>query len=774
MTSQDLFIKSLGALLSHWRADPLIGNSIVTWETTPAQPALSVTIPSDLHPSLGRALEHQGIGSLYSHQNSAWREIRAGNHIIIVTGTASGKTYCYNLPVIDRLLRDPNARALYLFPTKALAHDQLGNLTNLLHLASGGSPSQDGYSIQAGVYDGDTPSAARQNIRARARILLSNPDMLHTGILPHHTIWADLFRNLAYVVIDEVHTYRGVFGSHVANVLRRLRRIAKFYGSSPQFILTSATVANPAELAERLVEAPVSLIDEDGSARGSRHFLIYNPPVVDKDLGLRRSSLLESVRLGTDLVRAGVQTILFGRSRRSVELVLSYLRQYLPESASRIRGYRSGYLPRERRAIEQGLRQRDLDAVVATNALELGIDIGGMGAAVLVGYPGTIAATRQQAGRAGRTLDTALAVLVTSADPIDQFLAHHPEYLFGRSPEHALINPDNLLILLQHLRCAAFELPFKSGEPYGRLPIELLSDFLRVLEESGVLHFRGDRYFWMADQYPANEVSLRSASSESILLRTLVNDQPTTIGDIDIPSAPWLVHPGAVYLHEGQSYLVEDLDLDQKFASLRPVELDYYTEPQSETTVQQVSVSAQEAARGCQKTFGEIIVTSRLTGFRKIRWYTHEVLGNGAASLPPTSLNTTGYWLTIQPETVSRLAEQGLWTNTPNDYGPDWPRLRDKVRARDGYRCQMCGALEVGRSHHVHHVKPFRTFHSLEQANRLENLTTLCPNCHRKAEVNVRMRSGLARALASSGVAGRRFMGSILSIDYSKSMGYGP
>jgi DEAD/DEAH box helicase domain-containing protein len=644
--------------------------------------------------------------------------------------------------------------------------------------------------IRIATYDGDTPAQARPAIRATARLVISNPDMLHTGVLPHHTLWADFFRHLQFVVIDEMHAYRGVFGSHVANVLRRLKRIARFYGSSPQFILTSATIANPIELAEQLIEEPVVLVDDDGAARGARHFLIYNPPVVNRDIGLRRSALLESVRLAGDLLQHDVQTIVFARARRTVELILSYLRHGWAEDAERarsetlahqeslpspangrgargegpIRGYRSGYLPRQRRQIERGLREGRVRAVVATNALELGIDIGGMGAAVLAGYPGTIAGTWQQAGRAGRQEEASLAALVTSANPLDQFLARHPDYFFDRSPEQALINPDNLLILLGHLRCAAFELPFRVGGSFGRVEGAQVAEFLQFLQEAGVLHQSGDKYFWMADQYPAEDISLRSASSEVVVLQAWDRDEWTTIGQVDLASSHWMVHPGAVYLHEGQTYLVEELDLAQHIARLRASDVDYYTQPRSETTVRLLEKLDEVEARGATKAYGEIAVTSQVMGFRKVKWFTHEQLGVGEVSLPPTELVTTGYWLALTEETVARLRDEGLWTNDPNDYGPNWLAQRDRARARDGYRCQNCGALEKGpalspvlssskgrvlnsskgRAHHVHHKIPFRAFASYQQANQLSNLVTLCPHCHRRAELAVRMRSGLA------------------------------
>jgi DEAD/DEAH box helicase domain-containing protein len=536
----------------------------------------------------------------------------------------------------------------------------------------------------------------------------------------------------------------------VANVLRRLKRIACFYGTVPQFILTSATIANPTELGERLIEEPVTPVENDGAARGGKHFLIYNPPVIDSDLGLRRSALAESVRLAQELLHQSVQSIIFGRTRRTVEMLLSHLK--LPFSASgktieeagQIRGYRSGYLPRHRREIERGLREGRVRAVVATTALELGIDIGGMGAAVLAGYPGTIAGAWQQAGRAGRQDEDSLAVLVASASPLDQFLARHPNYFFERSPEQALVNPDNLLILWQHLRCAAFELPFPVGDSFGHVDGARLSEFLQLLHQTGELHLSGNKYFWMADQYPAENVSLRSASPEKVLLQAGEEEEWETIGEVDLASAVWMVHPQAIYLHEGQSYWVESLDLTQNVARLRPAKVDYYTEPRRETTVRLVETWEQTQIPGATKAYGEIAVISQVTGFRKMKWFTHERLGEGELSLPPAELQTTGYWLALTTETVEHLRSQGVWTNDPNDYGPNWAAQRKRARARDGYRCQICGAPEQGRAHDVHHKVPFRTFASYRQANQLPNLITLCGPCHRRAELAVRMRSGLA------------------------------
>jgi len=743
---------SIDALLTDWRTESRFASNIAAQRTIPARAAQAVAFPDDLHSALIESLRARGIPSLYTHQATAWRLVRAGRHIVVVTGTASGKTLCYNLPVLDRLLRDEHARALYLFPTKALAQDQIANIKAEVRRMKDEHVALSSFA----AYDGDTPQSARATIRHAARLVVSNPDMAHTGILPHHTIWAEFFRNLQFIVIDEMHAYRGVFGSHVANVLRRLRRVAAFYGAAPQFILTSATIANPVELAERLVEESVALVEDDGAAKGEKHFVVYNPPVVDQKPGLRRSAILESVTLAQESLARNVQTIVFARARRTVELILRYLTPASTSSSDgsgegRIRGYRGGYLPTQRREIERGLRDGTVRAVVATNALELGIDIGGMGAAILVGYPGTIAATWQQAGRAGRGDDVSLAVLITSADPLDQFLARHPDYLFGRTPERALVNPDNLLILLAHLRCAAFELPFRHGEPFGRVEPSRVADFLRFLQEQGVLHQSGGKYFWMSERYPADATSLRSASAQTVSLQVTPSTPSPAgegrgeiIGNVDLESAYWMVHPEAIYLHEGQSFIVGRLDLEHHIAYLAQTDADYYTEPRKETQVQLLDQIAQADARGATKAHGEIAVTTQVTGYKKIKWFTHENLGEGVVSLPPTELHTTGYWLAANDETVARLRDEGLWTNAPNNYGPDWDAIRERARARDRYRCQTCGAPESGKAHHVHHKIPFRTFPTYQQANELTNLVTLCLNCHRRAELAVRIRSGLA------------------------------
>ncbi len=725
-------------LIASWESDPEISANIVVRRKLPARQPILEPFPEQLHANIAAALHKSGIDSLYAHQMSSWRQTQRGAHIVVVTDTASGKSLCYNLPILDRLLRDPSARALYLFPTKALAHDQREELQGFIDLLDSASK------LGCSTYDGDTPAHIRPRIRAHARLLISNPDMLHLGILPHHTAWEQLFHQLAFVVIDEIHTYRGVFGSHMANVVRRLKRIAAFYDSHPQFILTSATIGNPAEHAQRLIETPVQIIDQSGAGRGAKHFYIYNPPIVNQELGIRRSAMSESIRLAQDLVGHNVQTILFGRTRRLVELTLSYLRRTGVVSPDRIRGYRSGYLPKQRREIEQGLREGMIQVVVATNALELGIDIGGMKAAVLAGYPGTIAGTWQQAGRAGRDMMDSLAVLIASSTPLDQFLAHHPDYFFDRSPEHALINPDHPIILLNHVRCAAFELAFHTEETFGSLEWEKVLQFLEVLENAGELHQSGDRYFWMTESYPAQYVSLRSASASRVLLQVQINGSESTIGEVDQGSVFWMVHPGAIYLHEAQMFQVDSLDLDAETAKLVPVEVDYYTEPKVEISVDLIKKIKEARVTGGLKAYGDLSVTNQVTGYQKVLWDTRERIDILPLELPETQLLTRGYWLGLDETTVEMLKTSGLWSNDPINYGPNWNRQRNRARARSGFRCQNCGTPEDGRSHHVHHKIPFRAFRSYEEANQLHNLIALCPSCHRRAEAVVRVRSGLS------------------------------
>ena len=728
---------SIDAILSDWGRLSEISENITFWGTSQSRNPDFHDWPENIPPSLQQSLKSLGITMLFSHQRQALAAASQGKNLVIVTGTASGKTLCYNLPVLQELLSNPTSTALYLFPTKALTNDQEDELKQICR------PLQPHPAIS--VYDGDTPAQLRKPIRDNARILLTNPDMLHTGILPHHTLWSRFLEGLRFIVIDEMHSYRGVFGSHICNLIRRLKRITAFYGGFPQFILTSATIGNPGELAEKLIEQPVEIVDADGSWKGKKHFIIYNPPLVDAELGIRKSAFSQCMELSERLIKSKIQTVVFVRSRKTVEQFIRELRIRQPARQEFIRGYRSGYLSRDRREIEEALRSGRADLVAATNALELGIDIGGLSAVLMMGYPGTIAATRQQAGRAGRKEDTSLAIFVASSSPIDQFLARHPDYLTSRSPEQALIDPDNFLILLSHIQCAAFELPMKKGEKFGNLNPELLLEFLHYLLESGALVQKDDKFFWMADQYPAAEISLRSASSDVIALQTMENGHPRVIGEVDLASAFWMVHPGAVYLHEGEPYEVEELNLDSKFARVQNRLTDYYTEPLISTTFTKISEISHKSFPLHDLFFGDIHMTSQVTGFRRLLWGSRQVLDESPLELPPSDLRTTACWWVILPEAIRKLEEANLWRNSSNNYGPGWDRIRRLVRQRDNFSCKSCGAPETnGVTHHVHHIRPFRFFTDPMEANRLENLVTLCPSCHQRAETDVMIRSGMA------------------------------
>lgn len=729
-------VKRLEALLNVWRSDPTIQESVARWVVQPAVAASEVEVPAQVSEQVRNTLRQMGIEKFYSHQAAAYDQVMSGKHVVISTGTASGKSLCYQVPVLDTLEKFPSdTTALMLFPTKALAQDQLQSLGHL-------APPYLKHSIA--IYDGDTPSHIRAGIRKETKVLLSNPDMLHLAVMPHHTLWADFLRKLRFVVIDEIHAYRGVFGSHIANVLRRLKRICSFYGAYPQFIFTSATISNPGDFAEQLLEDGVSVIQEDGAPHGERNFVIYNPPLVNKDLGIRRSAMVEGMRLSSDLLAYQVQTLIFAQTRRAAEVGLRYLRENHPDLSNNLYAYRSGYLPGDRREIETALKSGAARAVAATNALELGVDIGSMDAVVILGYPGSIAATRQQSGRAGRKLEPAVGMLVATSNPVDQYLVNHPEYLIERSPEKALINPDNPLILLQHLRCAAFELPFRLNEGFGRLTSEVVGQYLDVMNQLHEVTISGERYYWTADKYPAQGVSLRTTSPGSIQLRTDEDGLLTTIGMVDTASAYWMVHPHAIYLHQGRSFLVENLDLENGQAILKSADSDYFTEPLIDETIEKVEVYREQTVAAGKIFLGEVDVTTQVTGFRKTRWYTNENLGGEELELPSTTLRTVAYWLSISEEAIDQLQSNNLWSASPNDYGINWEKQRRLARERDQYFCQSCGKPEMGQQHHVHHKIPFRQYSSYILANQLDNLVTLCPSCHRQAEMMVRMRSGLS------------------------------
>jgi DEAD/DEAH box helicase domain-containing protein len=644
----------------------------ITGESTQAARAARwLDLPDDLASPLARALTARGRARLYSHQREAWDLARARRHLVIATPTASGKTLCYNLPVLDAVLSQ-GRKALYLFPTKALAQDQAAELMDLSRaIQAAGGPG-----VKAFTFDGDTPGDARKAVRTRGDIVLSNPDMLHQAILPHHTKWAQFFEGLAYIVVDELHTYRGVFGSHVANVFRRLRRVCRFYGVEPTFIFASATIANPAELAERLCGDPVAAITESGAPQGERHLLLWNPPVINPDLGIRASARSQTTRIARTAAKLGLKSIVFARSRLMVEVITKYLKDVFdrdPRKPARVLAYRGGYLPSERRRAEQTMRAGAVDLVVSTSALELGVDIGALDVAILNGYPGTVAATWQRLGRAGRRLKPSLGVLVATSDALDQYMMRHPEFFFEASPEHARIHPDQLLILMDHVRCAAFELPFRDGESFGG---EDLGEMLSYLRDEGVLQHQGDRWFWVADSYPANAVSLRSVAEGNFVVIDTTNGAQTVIAEVDYSSAPGTLYEGAIYMIQSQPYQVERLDWTGRKAFVTRTRADYYTDAIDYTRLKILArFDGRTQGRGATAQ-GEVHLVRRYPGYKKIRYYSHDNIGYGNIDLPDQEMHTTAVWWQVEPAALEAA-------------------LPDRQQAIDGF---------LGAAYALHHV----------------------------------------------------------------------
>jgi DEAD/DEAH box helicase domain-containing protein len=632
-------------------AAPEVAEAVVTRRILPARPADLVDIPAWLDPRLRGALERRGMPALYRHQAEAMDALRRGEDVLVATPTASGKSLCYHLPVLQAVAEDPAARALYLFPTKALGRDQLTEIRELGNLAE--------LQLEADVYDGDTPAGIRSRVRAAGQVVVTNPDMLHAAILPHHTAWFQLFEQLRYVVIDEAHGYRGIFGSHVANVLRRLARICAHYGSAPRIVCCSATIGNPAELGELLIGRPLRVIDRNGAPTAEKHVVVLDPPVRDTRTGVRPGASGLARRAALTFLRAGRQTIVFGRSRVQVELLLTSLREAMRDGRGpidRVRGYRGGYLPSERRAIEAGLRTGDILGVVSTNALELGIDIGRLDVAVLAGYPGTITETWQRIGRAGRRQGVSAAIVVTGAGPLDRYVAANPAFLFEGLPEEARLDPDNIHVLLAHIRAAAFELPFEAGEAFGPGPAD---DLLAFLAEEGHVRQADDgRWYWASENFPASEVSLRVAAPENVLIIDTGPDRPRVIGEVDLFSAPTLVHEDAIYLHESRQYHVDRLDWGERKAYVRPVDVDHYTQADLAVTLKPLEVFAEErlvgvGPGGADRAHGEVMVSTLATIYKKLKLDTHENLGWGRIHLPETELHSTAWWLALDDESAA-------------------------------------------------------------------------------------------------------------------------
>jgi DEAD/DEAH box helicase domain-containing protein len=645
------------AVLAQWRGDPGVARNLALDAALPGQDGRSAPLPAALAPPLRRALAARGIERLYTHQAEAFELAHGGRDVVVATPTASGKSLCYVLPVLQALATRRDARALFLFPTKALSRDQEESLRRLMKDA--------GLDHGAVTFDGDTPADARRAARDKSGVILSNPDMLHAGVLPHHAAWGRFFAGLEYVVIDELHSYRGVFGSHLANVLRRLDRVARFHGARPRYLLASATIGNPREHAARMLGREVALVGESGAPRGERRVLVYNPPVVNAELGIRQSYVKASARLTADLVKAGVPTLLFGQSRNGVEVMLKYLRDALeaarlsPELAQ---GYRAGYLPQQRRDIEARLREGDVRCVVATSALELGIDVGALDAVVCAGWPGSVAALWQRFGRAGRRQGTSLSLLVTSSAPVDQYVASTATSLLAAPVEQARIDPDNVEVLVQHLTCAAFELPFEADEGFRDVAPGQVREVLDYLASHRLLHAAPlpdgrATWHWSADAYPANDVSLRSVGWDNVVIIDVSTDK--TLAEMDWRSTHTMLHEQAIYQHDGRQFQVERLDLENHKAFVRPVEPDYFTDAMTYTRVSVLSRAQEEAQPTCELGLGDVSVVERVVGYKKIKFHTHENVGYGDVRLPELQLHTTAFWLTVPEAVLLRLVARG-------------------------------------------------------------------------------------------------------------------
>ncbi len=644
--------KNIQEVIDVIKQTPQFQENLIHWHTIEPKPADTVELPETIDDKLKAALHKRGINALYTHQESAFKTATDKKSFVAVTPTASGKTLCYNLPVLQNILENSQSRALYLFPTKALAQDQKSELNEIIEEMDA--------SINSYTYDGDTAANIRQVVRKAGHIVITNPDMLHSAILPHHTKWVSLFENLKFVVIDELHIYRGVFGSHVANVIRRLKRICEFYGSKPVFMCTSATIANPKELAEQLSGEEMTLINNNGAPTGKKHFVFYNPPIVNKPLNIRRSATLEVRNLASEFLKNKIQTIVFARSRVRVEIILTYLQELVKNQlgAKSIRGYRGGYLPKQRREIEKGLRNGDIYGVVSTNALELGVDIGQLQVCIMTGYPGTIASAWQQAGRAGRRQGEAIIIMVASSSPLDQYIIQHPDYFFSSNPETARINPNNLVILVDHLKCAAYELPFKEGDTFGGIELEELLEFLT---EERVLHQNGNKWYWMNDSFPAHNISLRSASQENVVIIDQSNVAAVkVIGEMDRFSAMTLLHDEAIYLHQGVQFQVEKLDWEEKKAFVREVDVDYFTDANLAVQLRVLEIDKQRTQDKLEIGFGDVTVQAMATIFKKIKFETHENIGSGPIHLPEEELHTSAAWISLNKEDVKDLSEQRL------------------------------------------------------------------------------------------------------------------
>ncbi|MEA1972395.1 MAG: DEAD/DEAH box helicase [Candidatus Cloacimonadota bacterium] len=718
-------------IVNYFKNDDVLRKNIVLHKVTPKVEPIYSDFPQNISQEIIGILHKKNINNLYCHQAKAISSILQKQNVIISTGVASGKSMCYQIPILNELIADTKTRALLLFPTKALTQDQHKSMSSWF--TESGELHQSLAKTKVGIYDGDTSAKNKIAIKKTANIVFTNPDMLHLGILPHHAKWKDFFQNLKYIVVDEVHMYRGIFGSHFANLIRRIKRICDFYGSKPLFVVTSATISNTKYFVEKLFEEKFIDVNKDGAPKSEKHFIIYNPPITNHDLGLRRNSLLETVSIYQFLARFNLQTLIFNRSRKNVELILSYIK--IKGNEDKIYGYRSGYLASERREIEQKLKKQEISTVVSTNALELGIDIGGLDLILINGYPGNISSTLQQAGRAGRKSKPSITILIMTASLIDQYIVQNPEFLLSKNPEQALINPDNPYILLQHIQCAVFEKPFENNEPFGQ--ITSTNKYLQILQSKKKIIKMKSSYFWRSKDYPASSVSFRGTGANNFTL--ICNDK--VIGIIDRNSAFWFAHPQAIYIHNGLSYLVISLNITQNEIHLIEKKTDYYTQSNKETEFTLLEKYQENHFENHTAYYGFLKVISQVTSYKKKQYHTNEILDYGDVDLPPTSLATTGFWFSLSEKLINVLEKKKRW-KSKNNYGKDWKKISQEVKERDNNCCQNCGKEDQNLD--VHHKIPFKQFENKNDANRLDNLVTLCKSCHKKVEVNVYIQSSLA------------------------------
>lgn len=733
------------SFFDYWVNSPNIRENITHIKNIVSSQGLPYEFPSFFHDDIKSALKSNNITHLYSHQLKAIDCIKLNKNVGVTSGPSSGKSLIYLLPVLNDLLNGDSTTAIFLFPTKALAYDQLQHIRLFIENSNLDNKRKKILASKFNVYDGDTPKELRTNIRRQSQVILTNPDMLHFGILPNHDLWENFMEQLKYLVLDEAHVYNGVFGSHVANVIRRLKRVISLYHRSLLFVCTTATIGNPHDFLSNLIEEDLEFILEDGSPKSDKKIIFYNPPVVNQELGIRKNLHQETLRIVGDFYSNNMQTLVFHRSRKEVEKSLRFLQENNHNSKNfAATGYRSGYLAHDRRKIEEDFRTGRIKTLFSTNALELGVDIGNLQCVILSGYPGSITSTWQQIGRSGRTQNLSFAIFIASSHPIDQFIIKRPEYLLFQNPENALINPNNQSILMDHLINSIAEISLVEGEKFGILSWQIIQPILDQLVEIGILHKNKNKYSLLLPNNAREPFSLRNINSNSMKLIEISDEERKIIGEIDFSSSFWMVHPHAIYLHLGEQYLVEDLNFEDYEVIMKKSSTNYFTEPIMKTTYEVMKLKDQHNLNNLQTKFGQIQVTHQVTGYKEILWETNQKLSNHKLDLPETQIETDAFWFNIPDNIKDRLVNDNLWLNFQNDYGPGWKRYKDLIRKRDDFTCQKCGIHEDKSAHHVHHIKPYKLFESMELANHPSNLMTLCASCHRIAELQVRVRSGLA------------------------------